>query len=308
MIPVSGSPLAPPPDVARTAHDDGRGLRAPQRMTLIFVVVIALLIGLPALALSGHIRTEWSLAFGAATTVDATVTGSSPSLQPSRTCSLTNIDVVWTAPVGTHSGSFTVCDDEAAQFPLGAKVQVAVVPGDRSVIQGEGRGSAIVGVAIETFFLLLILLLLAAAVRQWLVLATASRHWRTAPWLPGTVFPAPPGRAGGQPVLVIPPGDTAPWTRPPTAKARRRTCLADGVPVRIGQDAEGGGLDPQAAIRLNVQRRGDRMRLAEGDQVWVAPAGRTLGGHHRTGPYAVIRASDRLVFWATGRPLPGDNW
>jgi hypothetical protein len=308
VIPVSGSALAPPPEVAGTAHDDGRGLRAPRRVTLIFIVVIALLIGLPALALSGHIRTEWSLAFGAATTVNATVTGSSPSLQPSRTCSLTNIDVVWTAPVGTHSGSFTVCDDQAAQFPFGAKVQVVVVPGDRSVIQGEGRGSAIFGVVLETLVLLLVLLLLAAGLRQWWLLATARRHWRSAPWLPGTIFPAPPGRAAGQPVLVIPPGDTVPWTLPPPGKARRRTCLADDVPVRIGQDAEERGLDPQAAIRLNVQRRGDRMRLAEGDQVWVAPAGRTLGGHRRTGPYAVIRASDRLVFWATARRLPGDSW
>jgi hypothetical protein len=40
----------------------------------------------------------------------------------------------------------------------------------------------------------------------------------------------------------------------------------------------------------------------------VAPASRTLGGHRRTGPYAVIRASDRLVFWATARPLPGQDW
>jgi len=277
-------------------------------VTLVFIVVIALLIGLPALALSGHIRTEWSLAFGAATTVNATVTGSSPSLQPSRTCSLTNIDMVWTAPVGTHSGSFTVCDDQAAQFPFGAKVQVVVVPGDSSVIQGEGRGSAIFGVVLETLVLLLVLLLLAAGLRQWWLLATARRHWRSAPWLPGTVFPAPPGRAAGQPVLIIPPGDTVPWTLPPPGRARRRTCLADDVPVRIGQDAEDRGLDPQAAIRLNVQRRGDRMRLAAGDQVWVAPAGRTLGGHHRTGPYAVIRASGRLVFWATARRLPGDSW
>ncbi|HEX4253851.1 MAG TPA: hypothetical protein VH089_02115 [Streptosporangiaceae bacterium] len=300
--------MAPPPEVARTAHDDGRGLRAPRRVTLTVVVVIALLIGLPALALSGHIRTEWSLAFGATTMVDATVTGSAPSDQVSRGCSLVNIDVVWTAPVGTHSGQFTVCEDQAGQFPFGAPVRVAVVPGDRSVIQGEGRGSAIFGVVLETLVLLLILLLLAAGLRQWLQLATARRHWRSAPWLPGTVFPAPPGRAVGQPVLVIPPGDPVPWTRPAPGKARRRTCLADDVPVLIGRAAEERGLDPQAAVRLNVQRRGDHARLAEGDQVWLAPASRTLGGHHRTGPYAIIRASDQLVFWATARPLPGDNW
>ena len=97
------------------------------------------------------------------------------------------------------------------------------------------------------------------------------------------------------------------WTRPPPGKARRRTCLAD-VPVRIGAAAEERGLDPQAAVRLNVQRRRDRAQLAEGDRVWVAPAGRTLRGHRRASPYAIIRAGDRQVFWATGMPMPGQNW
>jgi hypothetical protein len=49
-------------------------------------------------------------------------------------------------------------------------------------------------------------------------------------------------------------------------------------------------------------------RLADGDQVWVAPAGRTLRGHRRASPYAVIRAADRQVFWATGLPMPGQGW
>jgi hypothetical protein len=308
VTPAPGPSLTPPPDVARTAHDDGQGLRAPRRVTLTVVVVIALLVAGPAVALSGHLRTEWSLAFGATTTVEATVTGSSPSLQPSRTCSLTNIDVVWTAPVGTHAGSFTVCDGQAGQFAVGTAVRVAVVPGDRSVIQGEGRGSAIAGVAIEAFFLLLFLLLLAAGLRHWWQLATASRRFRTAPWLPGTICPAPPGRAVGQPVLVIPPAGAVPWTRPPTAKGRRRTCLADDVPARVGQAAEHSGLDPRAALRLNVQRRRDQARLAEADQVWLAPTGRTLNGHRRSGPYAIIRAADRRVFWATAPPLPGSHW
>ena len=113
MTAVSGALPAPPPDLVRTAHDDGRGLRRLRRGTLIFIVVFALIVGLPALALSGHIRTEWSLAFGVATMVDATVTGSSPSDQPSRSCSLTSIHVVWTAPVGDHFGQLTVCDDQA---------------------------------------------------------------------------------------------------------------------------------------------------------------------------------------------------
>ena len=294
--------------MVRTADDDGRGLRAPRRLMLTVAVVIALLIGLPALALSGHIRTEWSLAFGTATMVDATVTGSSPSGQPSRSCALTNIDVVWTASGRAHSGQFTVCDSQAGQFPFGARVRVTVVAGDSSVIQGEGRGSAIFGVVLETVVLLLILLLLALLLRQWFQLATARRHWRSAPWLPGEVFPAPPGKAAGQPVLVIPSSDTVPWTRPPAGKGRRRTCLADDVPVRVGSAAEAIGLDPQAAVRLNVQGRGDRARLAEGDRVWVAPAGRTLRGHGRAGPYAIIRAGDRKVFWATANPMPGQNW
>jgi hypothetical protein len=307
VTPVSGALPAPPPDLVRGADDDGRGLRVLRRMTLIFIVVFALIFGLPALALFGHIRTEWSLAFGIATTVEATVTGSSPSDQPSRSCGLTNIDVVWTAPVGGHSGQFTVCDDQAGQFPLGATVKVDVVPGDSSVIQGEGRGSAIFGVVLETVVLLFVLLLLAGGVRQWLQLTAASRRWRSVPWVPGTVYPAPPGKAAGRPVLVIPPGDTVPWTRPPAGKARRRTCLAD-VPVRIGADAEERGLDPQAAVRLNVQRRRDGVQLTEGDQVWVAPAGRSLRGHRRSSPYAIIRAGDRKLFWATGMPMPGENW
>jgi len=307
VAPVPRALPAPPPDLLRTADDDRRGLRGLRGMSLIFIALFALLFGLPAFLLFGHIRTEWSLAFGFATKVEATVTGSSASAQPSRSCALTNIHVVWTAPVGDHFGSFTVCDNQAGDFPVGTTVPVDVVAGDSSVIQGEGRGSAIFGVILEIIVLLFALLLLFAFARQWWQLTAAPRRWRHTPWVPGMVYPAPPGKAVGRPVLVIPPGDTVPWTRPPTAKARRRTCLAD-VPVRIGQAAEERGLDPQAAIRLNVQRRGDRARLAEGDQVWVAPAGRSLGGHRHAGPYAVIRGSDRLVFWATASALPGDDW
>lgn len=301
---VSAVPPAPP-EVVRTAQDNGRSLRRLRRATLIFVVVMVLIVGLPSLALSGHINTEWSLAFGQATTVNATVTGSSPSDQPSRTCSLTNIDVIWTAPVGDHFGQFTVCDDQAARFAVGTTVQVDVAAGDSSVIQGEDRGSAIFGVVLETVILFFFLLLLGAAVRTWLALLVAPRRWRNAPWLPGAAFPNGRGRGVGQPVLVIP-GGPVPWSRSSSRQGRRRTCLAFDVPADVGDRAESRGLDPGDAITLNVQRRPDA-QLAAGDQVWVAPTGRTLRSR-RAGPYAVIRAADRQVFWATGRPMPGPGW
>jgi hypothetical protein len=293
--------------VVQNAQDNGRSLRRLRRATLIFVVVMILIVGLPSLALSGHINTEWSLAFGQATMVNATVTGSSPSDQPSRTCSLTDIHVVWTAPAGDHFGQFTVCDDQAAQFTPGTTVQVDVVADDTSVIQGESRGSAIFGVVLETVVLLFFLLLLGAAVRTWLVLLVAPRRWRDAPWLPGVAFPNGRGRGAGQPVLVIPESGTVPWARPSSRKGRRRTCLAFDVPADVGDRAESRGLEPGDAINLNVQRRPDA-HLVAGDQVWVAPAGRTLRGRRRTGPYAIIRAADRQVFWATGRPMPGQGW
>ena len=289
------------------AKDDGRGLRRLRRRTVIFLVVIVLAVGLPSLALSGHIGTEWALAFGHTTTVDATVTGSAPSDQPSRTCSLTDIEVIWTAPVGDHAGQFTVCADDASQFPVGSTVPVAVLPGDTSVIQGEGRGSAIFGVVLETIVLLFILLLLAAGVWQLFRLAAARRHWREAPMVPGVVFPAGSRRSrdGGQPVWIVPVGDTVPWTRPSSPKARRRTCLAN-IPVGVGTQAEASGLDPQNTLTLNVlQRPKDPAQLASGDPVWVAPAGRTLRTHRRAGPYAIVRTTDRQVFWANGLPLPG---
>jgi hypothetical protein len=311
--PVSGRPPAPPPDVVRTAQDDRRGLHRLQRRILTFVVVILVVVGLPSIALSGHIGAEWALAFGDATAVTATVTGSSPSGEPSRTCSLTNIDVVWAAPVGDHIGQFTVCDDEVDKFTLGTTVRVFVLPGDSSVIQGEGRGSAIFGVVLETLVGLFFLLMLAGAIWQWLTLLTASRRWRDAPWLPGAAYRAPAtgrrrGRAGGQQILVVPVYGSVPWTRPASRSARRRTCLAPDVPYDIGQRADQRGLEPQDAISLSVQRRRDNAQLADGDQVWVAPAGRTLRGHRRAGPYAVIRAADRQVFWATGLPMPGQGW
>lgn len=315
MAPVSGAPPAPPPDVVRTAQDDRRGLHRLQRRILTFVVVMVLIVGVPSLALSGTIGAEWALAFGDATAVNATVVGSSPSAEPNRTCSLTNIDVVWTAPVGDHIGQFSVCDDEASKFTTGTTVRVSVLPGDSKVIQGEGRGSAIFGVVLETLVGLFFLFMVVGGIRQWLTLLAASRRWRDAPWLPGAAFPAPAatgrrgrGRAGGQTILVVPVDGSVPWTRPASRSARRRTCLAASVPYDIGDRAGKRGLEPQDTVSLSVQRRRDGAQLADGDQVWVAPAGRTLRGRRRTSPYAVIRAADRQVFWATGLPMPGQGW
>src|ERR1700761_4222990 len=190
VSPVSGALPAPPPDLVRTADDDRRGLRGLRRGTLIFIALFALLFGLPAFLLFGHIRTEWSLAFGIATKVEATVTGSSASAQPSRSCALTNIHVVWTAPVGDRFGQFTVCDNQAGEFPIGTTVPVDVVAGNSSVIQGEGRGSAIFGVVLETLVLLFVVLLLFAFARQGWQLTVAPGRWRSVPWVPGTVYPA----------------------------------------------------------------------------------------------------------------------
>jgi hypothetical protein len=305
-----GSAAAPPPDLIQAAQDDGRGLRRLRRRTVIFLAVLLFAVGLPSLALSGHIGTEWALAFGDTTSVTATVTGSAPSDQLSRTCSLTDIDVIWTAPVGDHTGQFTVCDDQAGQFAAGSTVQVDVLPGDSSVIQGEDRGSAVFGVVLETIVLVFILLLLAAGVWQLFRLAAARRHWRTAPMLPAVVFPAGSKRSrdGGQPTWIVPVGDTVPWTRPPSLKARRRTCLAN-ISVPLGTRAEASGLDPENALVLNVlQRPKDPVRLASGDPVWLAPAGRTMRTHRRAAPYAIVRTTDQQVFWANGLPMPGQGW
>jgi hypothetical protein len=46
--------------VVRTAQDDRRGLHRLQRRILTFVVVILVVVGLPSIALSGHIGAEWA--------------------------------------------------------------------------------------------------------------------------------------------------------------------------------------------------------------------------------------------------------
>jgi hypothetical protein len=91
-------------------------------------------------------------------------------------------------------------------------------------------------------------------------------------------------------------------------RIRKGTCLVRSFPPATAQQAEEHGLDPDNAIDLAVQRRKDGARLDSGDRVWVAPAGRTLRRHLRSGPYAVIRASDRRVSWAMGLRMPGRGW
>jgi hypothetical protein len=304
MPPAAGSSLAPRPDVAQAALYDASGLRRYRRNAALLLAFWVLVTALPLIVLIGHVRAEWGLALGQARIVSAVVVGSAPTL-PSRTCSMTNINVSWPAPAGGHPGQFAVCDNDTSQFPVGTVVSVAVVPGDISVIQGESRASAVAGVILESVFGLVILFFLAGTARWWYVLAAAGRRWKTAPWLAGEVRPGLEGRRGrGEPVIVFLAGPV-PWAAP---KARKGTCLARSFPPGAAEQADEHGLDPDNAIDLLVQRRKDAARLDSGDRVWVAPAGRTLPRHLRSGPYAVIRAGDRRVFWAMGQRMPGRDW
>jgi hypothetical protein len=277
----AGSALAAPPGEAEQASTDARGnLRRIRNRMLRFALVVVLILGVPSLLLSGHISAEWALAFGHTTGVTATVVGSSPSADLSRACGKTDIDVVWADPVGFHHGSFTVCNQDARQFPAGKTVRVDVLAGDGSVIQGEGRGSAVFGVVIESLVVLGALLLLFALGRQVLGLTLAGRRWSQAPWLPGTSLAGrPTTRSVGQSVLFVPRPDVVPWTRPPAS----------------------GDM-----LKLITWRRKDGHLLAPGDQLWLAAPRRARG--RRRAPYALIRARDHRVFWAVGRPLPGEKW
>jgi hypothetical protein len=304
MATAAGSNLAPRPDVTQAALYDGIGLRRYRRNAGLLTAFWVLVTALPLIALFGHVRAEWGLALGRARIVSAVVVGSAPAL-PSRTCSMTNIDVSWPAPAGGHTGQFPVCDNDASQFPPGTVVRVAAVPGDSSVIQGESRAGAIAGVVLESLFALVILAFVVGTARWWYALAAAGSRWKTAPWLAGEVRPGlTRRRGGGQPVIVFLAGPV-PW---PPLKIRKGTCLARSFPPGTAEQAEERGLDPDDAIDLLVQRRKDGARLAPGDRVWVAPTGRTLRRHVRSGPYAVVRAGDRRVFWAMGQRMPGRGW
>ena len=304
MSSEAGSSLAPRPDVAQAALQEAGPLRRYRRNAALFLGFLVLATVLPLVALFGSVSAEWGLALGRARMVSAVVVGSAPAL-PGHTCSMTDINVSWPAPAGGHPGQFAVCDNDVSQFPVGKVVSVAVVPGDTTVTHGESRASAIAGVAIESAVGLLILFFVTAAARWWYVLAAAGKRWKTAPWLAGEVRPGVVSRGGrGEPVIVFLAGPV-PWT---PLKIRRGTCLARSFPPGTARQAEEHGLDPDNAIDLAVQRRKDGARLDSGDRVWVAPTGRTLGRHLRSSPYAVIRASDRRVFWAMGLRMPGGGW
>jgi hypothetical protein len=273
--------LAPPADLPKAGLDDGGSLRRMRRRLVFWVGVFALAVGLPTLLGFGHIQAEWALALGKARIVAATVSGSQPSAEFNRFCSsMTRVDVAWPAPNGNNPGNFTVCDSEASQYPVGRVIQVAVVPGDSSVIVGESRGAAIFGVVIESLTLLFLLLMLAAAVRWWLVLRAAATRWRSSPWLPGQTRDGVRRRGKGQPVLVLFDPEALPW--PAT--------------------------DGNQLMDLLVERRRDGERLLSGDPVWVIPTGRSLVHRSRSGPYAVVRAGDWMMFWGTGNPMPRGTW
>jgi hypothetical protein len=241
-----------------------------RRRLYALVALLAVPVGLPVLLLFGHIQAEWALAFGRASIVSATVAGSRPSLQYSRTCSsMTRIDVTWPAPDGTNPGHFTVCDPEARQYPVGKVIQVAVLPGDSSVIVGADRASAIFGVVLESLVLLFFLLMLALAVRWWLVLRTAATGWRSAPWLPAEARQGIGSHGKRQPIVVFFDPETGP-----------------------------------DAMDLLVEPRRDGAQLEAGDRVWVIPTGRSLFDRRLAAPYAVVRAGDWAMFWGMGKPMP----
>jgi len=283
---------------------DGSPLGRERRNSALFAVFLVVIVTLTLMALHNSVRAEWSLALSDARRVDATVAGSQPSDQFSRTCTLTQVNVVWS---GQGAGSFTVCDQDAGQFRPGTAVSVYATPGDPIVIQGESRADAIAGVSLESAFGLLLLMMIVALARNWLLLARAARRWRHVPWLPGTVMPAADNsaRTRGQPgepaVVFLDPG-ALPW---PAGVDRARTCLTQVVDSRAYEQADECGLDVHAGpVNLRVLPRRDGARLGAAERVWLAPTGRTLS-RRRSAPYAVIRSADNVLFWARGKGMPG---
>jgi hypothetical protein len=298
------SRLVPDPDVAAAVQNDGSPLRRERRNSALLAIFLVVVAGLTLLGLHNSVRAEWGLALGIARRVDATVSGSQPSDQFSRSCTLTQINVTWTGP-GT--GNFTVCDEDAGQFPPGTAVTVYATAGDPVVSQNESRAGAIAGVSLESFFGLLLLLAIVALARTWLQLTRAGLRWRQVPWLPGAVMPAADKsartrRQPGEPAVVFLDPDELPW---PADADHARTCLTQVVDSRAYEQADERGLDVHAGpVNLRVLPRKDGARLAAGERVWLAPAGRTLTGR-RSAPYAVIRSADKLLFWARGKRMPG---
>jgi hypothetical protein len=302
-------PIAPRPEVIAQARWRRGGLgRLQVRFGTLFAFFLLVLV-IPLAASFGSVRAEWGLALGRARIVQAIVIGSSPSAQFNRTCSLTDIHVAWTGPPAPRAGSFSVCDNDVARYPLGAAVRVAALPGDSSVTAGESRGSAIGGAVIESVFLLIWLLFVGGTGWAALVAVTAARRWRRAPWLPGLVRPGDAargrGRGAGQRVTIFLDAGSVPWD---PAGDRRGTSLSGSRSYATDAWAEESGLSRSTAASVLVLPRRDRSRLQQGDRVWLVPAGLTLLRRYRTSPYAVIRADDSRVFWGTGRRLPGRGW
>ncbi len=289
-VPTAHRPsLAPPPEAQWTALDDDGVLRDMRLRIGALIVGSALLVALSAALISGPVRADWALASGAAKIVKASVVGSQNVQNDHRACTMTQVNVVWPASGGGNRGHFTVCDNAASRFRVGAVVRVAATRGDTSVLQGERRGDAILAVLADMVVLLLGLLILGGlAVRRWLTLGAAGRRWRTAPWLPGDLrLGTRPGRLHS--VVIFFDQAAAPWAPAQQPSWPRREDLPAGLEFRI-------------------QPRDDDQRLADGDPVWLVPTGSSLIGRRRIAPYAVVRMTDRRVFWGKAKPMPGTGW
>lgn len=306
----SPNPAAVPrPDVVAQAHWRRAGLgRLQTRFTGLFAFFVLVLL-IPLAANFGTVRAEWGLALGRARIVRAIVVGSSPSAQFSRTCSMTDIHVTWPGPPAPGAGSFSVCDDQAFGYQPGTAVKVAALPGDSAVTARESRGSAIAGVVIESVFLLIWLLFIGVTCWAAIVAVTAARRWRRVAWLPGAASPGDQprrgGRGGTQRAVIFLNPESVPWD---PGSDPRWTAMAGAQPSASAAWADESGLSRRTAASVGILPHRDGARLQQGDQVWLAPAGLTLLRRYRTSPYAVIRAADSRVFWATGRRLPGRGW
>jgi Protein of unknown function (DUF3592) len=254
-----------------TALKDGGGLRRMRRKALWALALVLLVVGAPALLMAGHVRAEWSLAFGHTREVTATVTGTAPQFMLSRTCSdSVEVRLDW-SDVPPRSGQFTTCRDVADRsYRPGARVRVAVQPGNPEVVVSEGRGSAVFGVILEALGALAALWFAALAVSA--LVSLSGRRWRVAAGLPMIVLAADDPRRMR---LVTSPAEPAATVHPMIVAPLPRT---------------------------------DSLRLDSGDLVSAVPVGRTLLLRRPRGPYVLRRDADDQVFWALGpRLLPADQ-